>query len=107
MPFYTDGLKINPLANDLLAHTPGAPNADPVPQDFRVKLSATVGIAVAVEHRNSTDTATLYSFAVGTPAFGTIHEDWLSLVVANGEFVRLRVLGAVVGQAQGEIGTGF
>jgi hypothetical protein len=107
MPFYTGGLKINPLANVVLAQTPGAPNTDPTPQDFRVKFSSTVGLPVAMEHMAADGTTVLYSFAFGAPAFGTINEDWLSLVVALGEFVRIRTLILIVGQAQAEIETGF
>lgn len=103
MAWISEGIKTNPVAGALLADS-GARAAGSF--TARMLLSATVGAAVRVQHRDALNGATLEELIINMPGSQTTDFPIGDVDLAENERVRVVTMSAIVGSVQGTLITG-
>jgi hypothetical protein len=70
MAWYSEGVKPNPLANDVLAEVPAFTYDHGLSLTI-VIAAATIALACQLQHRNAANNANVHSQIITVPAFGT------------------------------------
>lgn len=100
MPWYTEGSKTNPAADDVLADTNEVAESE---YPVTIVISSSVDTNVTIELRNANNDANVISHTVVVRAQTTIPLPRLSIFVGVGQRIRLVMAQSLVGSIQGSI----